>query len=62
MSNKSAKTAAIVNKMVDWHRREMRMLDEMDKRKRNGKDNDDDDHTNAHITNVAEDGARTWTY
>ncbi len=48
--------------MVSFFRREMRMLEEMDRRKRSGTSNEDDDHANAHLTHVAEDGAKTWTY
>jgi len=62
MSSKSDRNARIVGKMADFHRREMRMLDKMDNRKRSGKGNEDDDYANAHITNVAEDGSKTWTY
>ncbi len=47
--------------MVSFFRREMRMLGEMDRRKKKGKGNEDDDHANAHMT-VSKDGTRTWTY
>jgi len=46
--------------MVAFFRREMRMLEEMDRRKRSGRDNDDDH--NGHITHTNKEGERTWTY
>lgn len=46
--------------MVSWFRREMRMLKEMDRRKKSGKDNEDDH--DGHITHTNEEGERTWTY
>ncbi len=59
MSSKSTRTAGIVNTMVAFHRNEMKMLDRIDKRKRSGKSNEDDDHANAHVTHVAADGTKT---
>ena len=47
--------------MVAFHRNEMKMLGEIDKRKKKGKSNEDDDHANAHMT-VSKEGTRTWTY
>lgn len=46
--------------MVAFYRREKRMIEEMDRRKKSGKDNDDDHDT--HITHTNEEGERTWTY
>jgi hypothetical protein len=47
--------------MVAFHRNEMKMLDKIDRRKKSGKGNEDDDHANTHMT-VSKEGTRTWTY
>ena len=47
--------------MVDFHRREMRLLNKIDRRKKKGQGNEEDDHANARMT-VSSDGTRTWTY
>ncbi len=47
--------------MVAFHRNEMKMLGKIDKRKKKGKGNEEDDHANAHMT-VSNDGTRTWSY
>jgi hypothetical protein len=49
----------IVKKMAAFYRNERRMLEEMDRRKKSGR-SDEDDHD--HRMTVAKDGTRTWTF
>lgn len=39
-----------------------KMLRKIDKRKKSGKSHEDDNKVNNHLSHVADDGARTWSF